>query len=336
MSIGPDLPRSAGGRGPTVGVFMPNRNHAALLPRALDAIRLQTHPADQWLVVDDASTDDSAHILHAYSARHGGCLDTLCHERNLGVIPTFAEVLPGFSTDYLYPAAADDYALPIFFEKALNAAAAHPGVGVIFGEMEVRDPEGRLTSVTRGPWKQPTHLPPAKFYEEFLLRESPLRAFGCSILYRTDALKEMKLERFASLGHGYDNFVWRTIALKYGAYYIPEPLGVWCVQPGSMSQSALKDRALSEAVVTETVRWMRSDEFKSLYPESYVRLWERQYRRFLKFYFNPVLRPAVDTVLGLSRFNVLRPMVQAGEAWARRRMLNLPGKEAVNRAEENS
>lgn len=328
MSIGPESAPAAGrGAAPTVGVFMPNRNHAALLPRAMDAIRAQTRPADQWLVVDDASTDDSARVIRAYASEHGRP-ETLFHARNLGVIPTFAEVLPRFRTDYLYPAAADDYALPDFFEKALSAAAAHPGVGVVFGAMEVRDLKGRLLSATRGPWNEPVYLPPDRFYREFLLRESPLRAFGCSILYRTDALKEMKLERFASLGHGYDNFVWRTIALKHGAYYIPEPLGVWCVQPGSMSQAALKNRAVSEAVVTDTARWMRSDEFKKLYPESYVALWERQYRKFLKLYFNPVVRPTADAVLALSRFGPLRPMVQAGEAWLRRRVLNLPGRES--------
>lgn len=323
MSIGPDR-RPHHPSPPTVGVFMPNRNHAGLLPRAMDAIRRQTCPADQWIVVDDASTDDSVRILRDYAAAHGRP-ETLFHTRNLGVIPTFAEVLPRFKVDYLYPAAADDYALPHFFEKALEAASAHPGVGVVFGAMEVRDPKGRLVSVTRGPWDRPVYLPPDRFYREFLLRESPLRAFGCSILYRTDALRQMDIERFSALGHGYDNFLWRTIALKHGAYYIPEPLGVWCVQPGSMSQAALKDRAVSEAVAAETARWMRSEEFRHLYPEAYVRLWEKKYRQFLKLYFHPVLRPAADAVMSLGRFGLFRPMVQAGEAWARRRVLNLSG-----------
>lgn len=318
MSIGPD-------RRPTVGVFMPNRNHARLLPRAMDGIRLQTRPADRWLVVDDASTDDSVSVIRAYAERHGDRPETLFQSDNLGVIATFSKALGRFDTDYLYPAAADDYALPIFFEKALEAAAAHPGVGVIFGEMEVRDASGRLQSVMRGPWDRATHLSPDRFYREFLLSESPMRAFGCSILYRTDALKELQLARFTSLGHGYDNFVWRTIALRYGAFYIPEPLGVWCVQPGSESQSALKNRAVSESVVTETVSWMRSEEFKPLYPEAYVRLWEEKYRRFLRFYFNPMIQPAASAAQRLARFGWLQPAVAAGSDWVRRRLLNLSG-----------
>jgi glycosyltransferase involved in cell wall biosynthesis len=318
MSTSPDTRRS------TVGVFIPNRNHAALLPRAMDAILQQSRSADQWIVVDDASTDRSADVLRAYAAKHGRP-ETIFHTQNIGVIPTFSEVLPKFTTDYLYPAAADDYALPGFFNKALAAADAHAGVGVIFGAMEVRDTQGRLINMIDGPWKKPTYLTPDQFEREFLMRESPLRAYGCSILYRTDALKEIGLERFSELGHGYDNFLWRAIAMKYGAYYIPEALGVWCVQPGSISQSAMRDRASAETIVRLTAKWMRTEEFKNLFSEAYIRSWEARYLNFLKIYCNPVLRPMMDAAVSMAKYPMLRPVVHAGEAVMRSLVLNRSG-----------
>ncbi len=43
-----------------VSVVIPAFNRAALLPRALDSLRVQTHPPDEVIVVDDGSTDGTA------------------------------------------------------------------------------------------------------------------------------------------------------------------------------------------------------------------------------------------------------------------------------------
>lgn len=288
----------------------------------MDAIRLQSHAPEQWVIVDDSSTDASVRIIGDYASRWGQP-EWVAQPVNLGVIRTFTKTLPQFWTDYLYPAAADDYALPGFFEKAVAAAKDYPGVGVIFGAMEVRDASNRVLTVMRGPWDRPVYLPPQRFYDEFLMRESPLRAFGCSILYRTDALKEIRLERFESMGHGYDNFLWRAIAMRYGAFYIPETLGVWCVQGGSVSQAAMRDRLAAEFVMNETLRWMKSQEFAPLFPEPYARAWEAGYRKFLNFYFHPILRPLADGAFVIAGNPFLRPAVQWAEDWFRKSFLNL-------------
>lgn len=50
-------------RGETVSIVIVNWNGAHLLPACLDAVRAQTRPAEQVLVVDNASTDRSVALL---------------------------------------------------------------------------------------------------------------------------------------------------------------------------------------------------------------------------------------------------------------------------------
>lgn len=54
----------------TTSVVMSNYNYARFLPEALDSILAQTIPADEIIVVDDGSTDESRRILAEYAVRH--------------------------------------------------------------------------------------------------------------------------------------------------------------------------------------------------------------------------------------------------------------------------
>ncbi|MCB1713751.1 MAG: glycosyltransferase family 2 protein, partial [Candidatus Competibacteraceae bacterium] len=50
----------------TISVIIPAHNRAHTLPRALDSVLAQTRPADEVILVDDGSTDDTAALLQAH------------------------------------------------------------------------------------------------------------------------------------------------------------------------------------------------------------------------------------------------------------------------------
>lgn len=52
-----------------ISVIVPTYNRAALLPFTLDAVLSQTRPADEVIVVDDGSEDDTDRVLRAYEGR---------------------------------------------------------------------------------------------------------------------------------------------------------------------------------------------------------------------------------------------------------------------------
>ena len=52
-----------------ISVIIPSYNRAGLLPRALDSVLAQSHPAAEIIVVDDGSTDHTAQLLAGRYAR---------------------------------------------------------------------------------------------------------------------------------------------------------------------------------------------------------------------------------------------------------------------------
>ncbi len=70
-----------------IAVVIPTHNRASVLGRALDSVFNQSSPADQCLVVDDGSTDDTEQVVRAYPG--ATCLRQdhrgVSAARNLGV-----------------------------------------------------------------------------------------------------------------------------------------------------------------------------------------------------------------------------------------------------------
>ncbi len=91
----------------TVAVVLCNYNHAKYLPDSLGHICRQTRPADQIIVIDDGSTDDSWDIIQRF-ARDYSNVEARANGRNLGLEASIASALQMVRCDYLVWAAADD------------------------------------------------------------------------------------------------------------------------------------------------------------------------------------------------------------------------------------
>lgn len=120
-----DLPDSPGPR--TVSVVIPCLNDAVLLQRCLDSLSTQEMPADEIIVVDNGSTDDSAGI-----ARRGGARVVTEPRRGItwatqsGFNAATGDILVRIDADILAPA---DYIARL--HRAWDAAEVAPGRRVI-------------------------------------------------------------------------------------------------------------------------------------------------------------------------------------------------------------
>jgi len=118
---------------PRVSVILPTHNRARTLPRALQSVLSQTYQDFETIVVDDASTDDTAGALAPFLNERVRCLRLKTNRgaaaaRNAGVREAAGEFL-AFQD-------SDDEWLPDKLAVQIAAMEKHPDVCVVYGDME--------------------------------------------------------------------------------------------------------------------------------------------------------------------------------------------------------
>lgn len=262
---------------PTLSVVMPNYNHARYLADAIPAIANQLRAGDEFLILDDASTDDSLRVIEPFLSRHPS-IRLIRHERNRGVVAAHDRLFAEARGDYVYAGAADDIRLSGFFERAMQMAERFPQAGLIFGDMGMIDDAGRrLGSMRASGWREPLYAEPRRFLEEYLLVELPLHSQSGGTIYRRDALLEVGGYR-EELGWFADTFALRAIGLKYGVCYLAAEVMQFRRLPESFSQqTAAQPRRMLDGLARAAFL-MKSPEFRDRFPPDYVAQWERKCR----------------------------------------------------------
>ena len=262
---------------PTVSVVMGNYNHARFLPRAIESIANQTRPPDEFLVLDDASTDNSLEVLESYISR----IPYLRIERspvNRGVVETYRRLFEMSTGDYVHPLAADDERHLQCLSRVVDLASEHPQAGLIFGDMVMLDEQGqKLGKIVAGAWREPLYASPERYLREFALREKPSHSLVGATTFRRPAFAEVGWY-CSELGSWGDTFAFHAVAFRHGVCYAPEDFAIWHRQQKSYSQQAIANPRGMLDMVERAVALMRSDRFRSLFPETFVRHWSRRYR----------------------------------------------------------
>jgi len=288
---------------PTLSVLMPNYNHSQYLPQAIEAVVSQSRPPDEFIILDDGSTDNSVEIIEGYARQHS-FIRILKHEPNRGVVAATKALLEAAQGEWLLFASADDYALPGFFEQAMALAERYPQAGILFGQVALveegaEDRQIELRQVEH--WREPLFALPEVFRREYLEATPTWYSPTHATLYRRAVLEELGGFR-PELGHLSDAFALRAAGLKCGAGYLPHPCMTWRVTAGSYAHREGSDAPAMVQITAHLVSLMRSPEYRELFPERYARRWQRDLERMtLERYIWQLREP-----LGLSAWGMLR------------------------------
>lgn len=264
---------SAGAEAPTLSVILPNYNHGRYLPRALDALLAQDHPADEIIVVDDGSTDDSLDVIARYAAENPS-VRSLPNVKNIGVIGTLTRGLNAARSKYVYFGAADDFVLPGFFSAGIAALQANPHTGMFCGEMALVDGNSGKPLGARPPVRPRLGagiIQPLEFAEALRHNDNFILT-GASLL-RRDAVAwaggfNERLSTFA------DGYLVRKVALTFGLYYWPRTCLTWNIFSDSVSRATSTDLDRAKIVFAAIENRMASDPvFPAWYPEIFARRW---------------------------------------------------------------
>jgi glycosyltransferase involved in cell wall biosynthesis len=254
-----------GGAGPTISILLANHNDAVFLLTSLEAMLSQTVAADEIIIVDDASTDDSVAVIRDFLAREPRAR-MIRNERNSGPIVAINAALQAARSDYIVWAAADDVLLPGFIEGAKRALAAHPGTGVCFSPLCTwRDG----TRVVR-PYRDGVAFAlgdGARYYSAAQLRERLRRHYlwisSNTVAARRDALLAMGGFDAGLRWHA-DWFAYYAIALRYGACALTETLAILRERPATYSSGGMRDKVAHDAVLQRIVSALGQPENRDL------------------------------------------------------------------------
>lgn len=116
----------------TVTVVIPCFNYARYLPAAVASALDQEDVVVDVVVVDDASTDDSADVARRL-ATEDPRVTVLVNEQNAGPVDTFNRGLARARGEYLVRLDADDMLTPGSLRRAAALLQAVPDVGLVYG-----------------------------------------------------------------------------------------------------------------------------------------------------------------------------------------------------------
>jgi glycosyltransferase involved in cell wall biosynthesis len=114
-------------------------NRAAFLPGALESVFAQTRPADEVLVVDDGSTDDTRDVLDAYRDRV-----RVVHQENAGRSGARNRAVEEARGELLSFLDSDDRWLPGKLERQVPVLEGNAGVAMVHGHVDVIDGDGEV------------------------------------------------------------------------------------------------------------------------------------------------------------------------------------------------
>ncbi len=246
-----------------VAVVIPTYNRSDVLPEAVESVLGQSCPADEIVVVDDGSSDDTAAVMAPYvrggvryvRRPNGGNYAA----RNTGVALTRASLV-AFLDD-------DDVWHPDKLERFVAFMGRQPAVSAVFSDVEKFDGTTRVASFARGApvfgrWLGPRRwagdvLPTRRRMYLSLLQEIP-------ILPSALMVRRAAFERTGGFDESWRSFGDWEFCLRFARTerfgYIDAPLTILRISPDSIHRvDAVRGRAATIALFLSERARVRGD-----------------------------------------------------------------------------
>jgi len=207
---------------PSVSVVIPCYNHARFLRAAVDSALEQTRPADEIIVVDDGSTDETPEVARRFGNRIGYVRQDnrgLAAARNTGIRQARGELVALLDSDDLW--------LPTFLETMASLIAHRPGAALYYSGWRHMDVDGHAVAS----WGPPRDVPPQDVYQALL--RADFLVPSAVVLRRTVAVEAGLFD--ASLRWQEDWDLWLRLAQRWPVAGTSAPLVRYRLTPNSLS-----------------------------------------------------------------------------------------------------
>jgi Glycosyl transferase family 2 len=124
--------KSTKGRVPKVSIIIPCYNYGNFLPDSIGSSLAQEGVEPEVIVVDDASTDDTAAIAQQY-VRADSRITLIRHEQNTNHVIAFNDGYAAATGEFIVRLDADDILTPGSLARSVALLDAFPSVGLVYG-----------------------------------------------------------------------------------------------------------------------------------------------------------------------------------------------------------
>lgn len=220
----------------SVDVVIPNYNYGRYLEACVNSVLSQDMAEIRVLIVDNASTDDSADVARRLAAADSR-VELLLRPENLGPHASFNAGIDWARADYFLLLFADDFLVPGALRRATAVMERDCGIAFCYGrDVAIRGDEP-IPEVEPQPVSPPLRLMTGRAFIERFCRLGVFQIPGPSIVVRTSVQKRAGHYRTA-LPHSDDYELWLRLAL-YGTVAELD-----CVQAGIRSHDANRSTEL--------------------------------------------------------------------------------------------
>ncbi len=216
--------------GPLVSIVTPSFNQARYLGETLASVAAQDYPLVEMIVLDGGSSDGSVDLIADFARQHpgkvlwrsepdGGQADAISR----GLSMARGEIVAWLNSD-------DAYVFSGVLSQVVDAFAARPDAGVLYGDAAIISSDGRLLRIQCG----------HRFTYGRLLR-------GCyivqpSVFMRRQVVAACPLN--LKLNYALDYELWLRASLQFPFVYVPR---LWAADRNHSERKILANRPALEA-----------------------------------------------------------------------------------------
>ncbi len=199
-------------RGLTSSVLMATYNGMKFLIPQLDSIRLQTVPADEVVICDDGSTDETVETIKAYIEKYNlVSWHVSKNSENKGWMLNFMDMAINCHTDLVFFSDQDDIWSHKKIEQMKNTMSENPNIDLLYSNYKLI--ENISASDERGEWK--VNAKPKIRHNSDIFKYSMVR-MGCAFCLRKTFIDEIKGLYWEGCPH--DSFFYRAALVKGSLY----------------------------------------------------------------------------------------------------------------------
>ena len=218
----------------TVDVVVPCYQYGRFLRGCVTSILEQGIEGVRVLIIDNASTDNTAEVACALAAEDPR-VEVVTRRQNLGHLASFNQGIDWATADYFMVLCADDLLAPGALRRAIIVMEQHPAVNLTFGRELVIDSESSVPDPRQSLADHSWHLISGDSLLEQLCRAgrpdaSRLMIAGTTAIVRTSAQKRVGHYR-DTLPHTSDLEIWLRFACIGGAAQTDAVQGIRRVHP---------------------------------------------------------------------------------------------------------